>query len=602
MAGIVDLGVRIEIELLRVDDRAPANVVVAGEASRGKSSLINALVGWPDLLPVDVDVATNTYVVVQPGLSPEAEIYQRNQERGFAVPVEELAEWVAEGGRSARLKNIDYAVVTVPSPLLDQGLCLIDTPGVGGLNTAHGETTLAALRQADALVFLLDSGAPLSKSELEFLNDAADRIDTVLLLLTKTDARPGWRIVLEENRDLLRGRGSRFADEVMLPVSARTARLAAEVATTNDPDLLAELRAEAGLDAVVSRLVEDVAMRAVRLRLANGTRLAIASLERLIATCDRGIATLSGDPQPLMDLRQRQRDLEEQTVGARRWRRQWVERFARLERGRIAALQDEMAKLREAIERDILERWHSGRQEAIAAEIEADLARLQVRVQSDLSDEVLALVGDQAKDLGVAELDVRAGQLALPERDRLTARRVNSFDLSSAFNVGRQTMSVGGGAFLKSSVPGFAAFLGGPTLAAVGPALGLASGALALLKTRRINQQIEARRVLAESLAQFQRDAGLAIGDLIKDMRDEAERQIDDELQKRIAVLNNEVNHLTVAAQQAERSQRDRSTLETKRRSLCEAADNARKLLVDLSGESNATLSLGNSTTAPHEA
>ena len=47
--------------------RGAAAVVVVGEKKRGKSSLINALVGRPGLLPVDADVATCVHIVVSHG-------------------------------------------------------------------------------------------------------------------------------------------------------------------------------------------------------------------------------------------------------------------------------------------------------------------------------------------------------------------------------------------------------------------------------------------------------------------------------------------------------------------------------------------------------
>jgi len=42
-------------------------VVVIGETNRGKSCLVNALLGTPDLSPVDAGTATATYLVLEYG-------------------------------------------------------------------------------------------------------------------------------------------------------------------------------------------------------------------------------------------------------------------------------------------------------------------------------------------------------------------------------------------------------------------------------------------------------------------------------------------------------------------------------------------------------
>ena len=42
-------------------------------------------------------------------------------------------------------------------PLLQAGLVLVDTPGVGGLDSAHGQLTRATLRAADAVLFVTDA-------------------------------------------------------------------------------------------------------------------------------------------------------------------------------------------------------------------------------------------------------------------------------------------------------------------------------------------------------------------------------------------------------------------------------------------------------------
>ena len=59
--------------------------------------------------------------------------------------------------------------------MLRTGLCLVDTPGVGGLESAHGIITLSALDLAEAVLFVTDAGTELTAPELEFLKRAIER-------------------------------------------------------------------------------------------------------------------------------------------------------------------------------------------------------------------------------------------------------------------------------------------------------------------------------------------------------------------------------------------------------------------------------------------
>lgn len=73
------------------------SVVVVGEVKRGKSSLVNALVGWRDASPVGVDVTTSTTIsfgeatAEQPGGTAQILFPDRTEQ----IPHAELADWVS---------------------------------------------------------------------------------------------------------------------------------------------------------------------------------------------------------------------------------------------------------------------------------------------------------------------------------------------------------------------------------------------------------------------------------------------------------------------------------------------------------------------------
>ena len=108
---------------------------------------------------------------------------------------------------------------------------LVDTPGVGGLGSAHGAATMSALPSADAVLLVSDAAQEYTGPELEFLGAAMKLCPNVACVVTKTDLYPHWRQIMELDRGHLDAAGIR-ADT--FPVSS-TLRLHA--AKTQDDAL-----------------------------------------------------------------------------------------------------------------------------------------------------------------------------------------------------------------------------------------------------------------------------------------------------------------------------------------------------------------------------
>jgi hypothetical protein len=255
-------------EVRAARDRTPS-VVVVGETNRGKSSLVNALLATPGLSPVDAEVATSTYLVFRHGERWAA----RACYPGVLEPVPfdraELVDWVSAAHElPAGQLPPRYVEVDVPVPLLER-MSVVDTPGVGGLDAAHGELALEAAASATALLFVVDSSAPFTKGELAFLRDVGERVETVVFALTKTDQFRGWRELLAADKALLSEHAPRFADAVFHPVSARMFEMAGKAP---NPDAAAMLRERSGIAGLQEALQELVVGRASMLAEANTLR------------------------------------------------------------------------------------------------------------------------------------------------------------------------------------------------------------------------------------------------------------------------------------------------------------------------------------------
>ncbi|WP_433557352.1 dynamin family protein [Pseudonocardia xinjiangensis] len=231
-----DLGGRLLQTRKRLVD-PDVRVLVVGEFKQGKSQLVNALVNAP-VCPVDDDIATAVPTVVKHAETTTVALVREGSENGaperIEVPAARLAEYVSEAGNPGNKAMLSYAEVGLPRKLLAGGLVLVDTPGVGGLGSAHGAATMSALPSADAVLLVSDTAQEYTGPELEFLQAALKLCPNVACVLTKTDLYPHWRRIMELDRGHLAAAG---IDAEMFPVSSM---LRLHAAKTQDTALMDE--------------------------------------------------------------------------------------------------------------------------------------------------------------------------------------------------------------------------------------------------------------------------------------------------------------------------------------------------------------------------
>ena len=240
-------------------------VIVVGEFKQGKSQLVNAVVNAP-VCPVDDDIATAVPTTVRHGEQPAAFVLSQRSSAGtietggrverHEVPIRELADFVSERANPERDREVTGAEVLLPRKLLQSGLTLIDSPGVGGLTSAHALTTLAALPSAHAMLFVSDASQEYTEPEIQFLRHAMRISPNVACVVTKTDLYPQWRQVAELDRAHLR---KIDPDIPLFPVSSQL-RLTAVAASDS------ELNTESGFPALISYLRRDIVGRAEHLQ------------------------------------------------------------------------------------------------------------------------------------------------------------------------------------------------------------------------------------------------------------------------------------------------------------------------------------------------
>ena len=182
--------------------------------------------------------------------------------------------------------------MTLATPLL-RSVTLIDAPGNGGLDSGQGAISVPAARQADAIIFVLDAGAPITSPELAFLRETSADVDAVIIVIGKTDDYPGWKRIVDDDTDLLARFAPALANAPILPVSARVA----EAALAQPPGPVADgLWRESGLADLERLLAERVAARAGVLRGCNVLLASRTGLESLALSAAR-LAMARGIPR-----------------------------------------------------------------------------------------------------------------------------------------------------------------------------------------------------------------------------------------------------------------------------------------------------------------
>lgn len=160
-------------------------VACLGQFKRGKSTLINALLG-EQLLPSGVVPVTAIPTIVRHGLEPCARVIFATQEPR-RIELHALSSFVSETENPANRRDVRAVEVLLPHPILASGLCLVDTPGLGSIYEASTALTRSFLPHVDAAVVVLGADPPISADELEVVRQVASQVSRLEIILNKAD-------------------------------------------------------------------------------------------------------------------------------------------------------------------------------------------------------------------------------------------------------------------------------------------------------------------------------------------------------------------------------------------------------------------------------
>ena len=401
------------VQMLNATFRA-GTVVVMGEVKRGKSSLVNALIAQPDLLPVDVLTCTSAPIRVAVShdgpVVPQVTLV-RGTEREMILATE-LARWVTvdgvgslQGNTNAGLEEAQdppsSAEIAVRYPDMD-GITVVDTPGVGGLDKRAVTAALQEARHAGVLLMVCDASTPITAPEMDILRQAHDSVGGVIVAVTKTDKNTRrWRAIVEDNKRLI---SSHMGIDV--PVVGVSSLRALDAARCIDPARRAELERRSGIAQLRSQLRSQLRQPA-----AMGQRAALQS----ITTTLTGIAkTVRDDIRLLAESSTAVEQLEAEKTTLERLREESSEFEQRFQRDLAVA----RTRVTEGLDKALEEVRHEWTQQINADSLRVLRSKPQV-FTSQIETE-LAVVMEDTVGAMVEEISKLASAL-FPDRQELIA-------------------------------------------------------------------------------------------------------------------------------------------------------------------------------------
>ncbi len=185
-----------KVELESLQSRLVAGqfrLAVLGQFKRGKSTLLNALLG-DNLLPTDIlpVTAIPTYISAAEKIDVQVSFDTDIEPVQFPMTPDQslgdfLAEYVTEVGNPNNQRQVKQVDIGHPAEILRQGIVLIDTPGIGSTHKHNTEVAYQVLPQCDAALFLVSPDPPITEIELDYLKEIHQRLPRTFFLLNKVD-------------------------------------------------------------------------------------------------------------------------------------------------------------------------------------------------------------------------------------------------------------------------------------------------------------------------------------------------------------------------------------------------------------------------------
>lgn len=181
------------LELQERQQRGTFRLAVLGQFKRGKSTFLNALLG-ERLLPTDILPVTAIPTFIYSADTLVSKVYFAGGQPPIAFDGASdqtlgdfLHTYVTEAGNPDNKHQVERVEIGHPAAILEQGVVLVDTPGVGSTYLHNTEVAYRILPHCDAAIFLVSPDPPITETEIRYLREISALLPRTFFLLNKVD-------------------------------------------------------------------------------------------------------------------------------------------------------------------------------------------------------------------------------------------------------------------------------------------------------------------------------------------------------------------------------------------------------------------------------
>ena len=198
---------------------------IMGQFKRGKSSLINTMLG-KELLPVGIIPITSVVTRITKAKKEDIAYVHYEDTTSKTVPITELSGFISEQENPDNLLGVESVEIKTSGKLLDKGIVVVDTPGVGSIHKHNSKSAYDFIKESDGVIFALSVDSPINEIEITFLKSVREFAGRFYFVVNKIDVitKQDLESYINYCRKLLAGILETTEDRInIFPVSAKTA-------------------------------------------------------------------------------------------------------------------------------------------------------------------------------------------------------------------------------------------------------------------------------------------------------------------------------------------------------------------------------------------